>query len=415
MTKRKRKYIPVVIDKETLTKKEYEKEKNNILYHYKTKSYGIYVKNENGCIYIYYLYSNNLYRNIQTIKSLIKNKESRKHIYGDMSDIVYNNYFLYGKELIMTKKFDELFDIMKCQYLFVHKHMKDINPILIIQVYYNMVRALGNLNRFEDIYAFSNETLEVMKGIQTPLEHLPLLYYIISNIKCLFEKKEVGINLLKEGFMHEQKCSIEHSKNLEDIFPLTHQSYEKKELFEIIKTENEKLIQRFDKIIECMERSDYNVYKILQTRFSFSSYYSIYMNNKDEFNKLSYITQSFLYEAAFREYFDNQDFVKSYDYGKKCITILIKTGAYGKKIRLIWKILRLSNIIKKYCESDSDLSFDEIIFQYHDSTLSILYCNCGIIFPRNTCNGCNIKRYCSKKCQKSDWNNHKIYCKLTLI
>jgi hypothetical protein len=28
------------------------------------------------------------------------------------------------------------------------------------------------------------------------------------------------------------------------------------------------------------------------------------------------------------------------------------------------------------------------------------------------CSGCNCVLYCSAECQKSDWTNHKLYCKL---
>ena len=36
---------------------------------------------------------------------------------------------------------------------------------------------------------------------------------------------------------------------------------------------------------------------------------------------------------------------------------------------------------------------------------------CGVFGVLKTCTGCKVAQYCSKGCQREDWNKHKLNCK----
>merc|ERR1712228_709186 len=84
-------------------------------------------------------------------------------------------------------------------------------------------------------------------------------------------------------------------------------------------------------------------------------------------------------------------------------------GQYQIGLRVLIKGLQM-----KYDDFDQELRREALkqVKKYHQNVWNMKTCsNCGKNKKLNSCKGCLKVFYCSKRCQKNDWNNkHRVEC-----
>jgi len=123
-----------------------------------------------------------------------------------------------------------------------------------------------------------------------------------------------------------------------------------------------------------------------------------YLFDKHNINKINYLSidvegselnvlKGINFDKVFIDVIDVEDNFP--DITSKTITPFLENLGYNYKFNIKW----------------------DIIFIHKDSKFNPNNkCNNCDKFGSNKCAKCNLTKYCSKECQISDWNNHKLQC-----
>jgi len=406
--------VPLIFDKESLTKKEYGEEMKRIILCFRNYSDSTFSYKKNEKIYIYNYSSQDMNRNQKVIQELFKIEEAKEYICRFGSDDIYSYYEDVETELRKNLKFDQALSILIDQYRFMMNIKKEfaISSYTKMFFYKDIIETLGSLNRLEDIMMLSKEILHEIRTFSSFNPHISFLYKCITCSFYTFGMKDVALVLLDDGIKQLMNIKFEDVfleiaasfYNLEILTPT--------ELIDHLKSENIKKIQELEDLSNSMLQFNFDPIDILDILFKFKDFCKLCLKNPMEIEKLSYVTQAILFEKFAIINLSEKNYVKAFEFAEKSFKILIKTGTYITQTLVSIKIILASTSILK---DEKNYERYKILFEKFEkmketSAIGILVCKCQKLFPDKLCGGCGVIKYCSRECQILDWEKHKIYC-----
>jgi hypothetical protein len=406
--------IPMIYDEESMTKEEYEKEKKRIILHFRNEKGGSFSHEVHGKIYIYNFASSNMNRNQKVVQELLKIKEINNCIHTIGGPDIYHHFENFQDELRKEFKFDRALHILMYQYRLITNMKGEYTFPFYMKLFFyeNIIEVLGSLNRLEDIIALSKEMFNGIREFQPLNLHIPFLYQCVACVFYMLGMKNYALDLLDDGINQLNRLKSEDVKMI--VGPLLPSEIKSKKFLRVLKFNNIKRIHELKDLKISIEKPDFDPIHLLKNPFKFNQFFELCKNDPIEIQNLSSITQAFLFEKFAKYYLEQHDYEKSLEYAKKSVNIFIKTGTYIKRTTLLIGIILKSSLM---LNDEKTHEYYGNIFEKYQKTpetlpISIIICKCQKLFPQFSCKGCGIKRYCSRECQKKDWENHKIYCNM---
>jgi tetratricopeptide (TPR) repeat protein len=371
---------PMIFDKNITTEKEYKEEEKRIISCFREYKERTYVYEENELYYIYNFGSSNQNRNQRVIKKLLKLDTCEQYLNEKGAYEIICHYNDYHWEQVRSFQFDRALKTLIHQYWVMEKYKVNMELSARLTIYHDIIKVFIHLNRIEDILAVAPHALKIVREIKKYDQGIDIVYISIAQAMYYNGAKSQALELLKEGLKH---ATLLKSKDFVG----------------------------FNLMINAFSKPNFDVESIWKNLDEFRAFYMLCKTNKIRIESLTHITQAIIYDELFHEYFRQSKYQKALEYGDKAFNILSKTNSYYRRLGIL--ILHMSIASSKSNDEKMFSKYTRAI-ENHNGSLeiipSIFLCPCGVLFPKHACAKCNIKKYCSRECQKEDWQNHRNKC-----